>query len=784
MDKIVSTGLKLDLHIHSKMSSSKDGAKVKGNTLENIPLLIQKLDEQGVNICAITDHDTFSYEMYQALKQAEQQENSIKKVLPGVEFSVCFFENGQERVIHVVAIFSDEDNDKVRAIEKLMAENPPNHNQAYKEEDFLVLLRAIEINTILIAHQKNTLTSPKPRNNDANILGNKRFLEFVYTDYFEAFEFKNRRHEVLNKSFLVQNHLEEQIRFVTGTDCHDWSVYPSETPKTIIDDFPYTFAKCLPTFKGLVMSMTDHTRLSTFNNFFNETKTTLDSIELSNDTGSISIPLSKGINVIIGDNSVGKSLLLHAMTSYYKSLPKGVSSGYKKYLKEMGINVDTRIRNDQIFEFDMQGEVRSKFESNLLKGTDFLTSYFPPPVDSSVYRNMLENEISRMIEYLSMKFELSSKIKKLTSFKIFISENNAESLTFVNNIKNGKEDPSPYIKITSQIESITTQANELLTMSLEMQDSAFVREVLSKFGDMQKRYDEKISKINAENTRKEIIAKVIKNTSAKHSRSISGESKARATFTEKTDEVKSQISEIINAYRALTTYSPNLQLTEIRANSKQVYDYEFISKLNIEQISNDYFLSVIGKVLRADSHIDWETITETKLKNMLLRYDDTPVLQFFRNELNSVIEEDLRPKNAIIHQGMDKYAEMSSGLNAKIYFDLLAYETQQDGIYIIDQPEDNISQAAIRDYLLDRFKTMGENRQVIMVSHNPQFIVNLDIDNLIFLSKKENSLVVQSGALEYVCPEYNILDIVAQNIDGGLDSIRKRWKRYEKTNNI
>jgi hypothetical protein len=98
-----------------------------------------------------------------------------------------------------------------------------------------------------------------------------------------------------------------------------------------------------------------------------------------------------------------------------------------------------------------------------------------------------------------------------------------------------------------------------------------------------------------------------------------------------------------------------------------------------------------------------------------------------------------------------------------------------------NQPEDNISQSAIRYYLLDRFKTMGENRQVIMVSHNPQFIVNLDVDNLVFLSKKDSTFSVQSGALEYTCPEYSILDIVAQNIDGGLESIRKRWKRYEKT---
>lgn len=67
-----------------------------------------------------------------------------------------------------------------------------------------------------------------------------------------------------------------------------------------------------------------------------------------------------------------------------------------------------------------------------------------------------------------------------------------------------------------------------------------------------------------------------------------------------------------------------------------------------------------------------------------------------------------------------------------------------------------------------------------MVTHNPQFIVNLDVDNLIYLSKDDGGLKAKSGALEYECQEYDTLDIVAQNIDGGLDSIKKRWKRYEK----
>ncbi len=133
---------------------------------------------------------------------------------------------------------------------------------------------------------------------------------------------------------------------------------------------------------------------------------------------------------------------------------------------------------------------------------------------------------------------------------------------------------------------------------------------------------------------------------------------------------------------------------------------------------------------------------------------------------------------------MDKSEELSAGLDAKIYFDVLSYESTRDGVYIIDQPEDNVSQPAIKSYLLSCFKTMGENRQVIIVTHNPQFIVNLDIDNLIFISKKNGEIQLQSGALEYECSDYSILDIVANNIDGGLDSIQKRWKRYEKVNRV
>ena len=105
---------------------------------------------------------------------------------------------------------------------------------------------------------------------------------------------------------------------------------------------------------------------------------------------------------------------------------------------------------------------------------------------------------------------------------------------------------------------------------------------------------------------------------------------------------------------------------------------------------------------------------------------------------------------------------------------------EQGTLYIIDQPEDHISQRAIKEKVLDQFRRMGSQRQVIMVTHNPQFIVNLDVDNVIYLSKDKGKFMIQSGALEYENDDYSILKIVADNIEGGLQTIQGRLKRYEK----
>ena len=119
--KVVESGYKLDLHIHSCYSRIKDGKKVAYNTLDNIEVLINKLTENGVQLCSITDHDTFGFDLYNELKKQESNEiSTIVKVFPGVEFSVEFLGDEGLTVVHVIAIFDDSNEEKISKINSII----------------------------------------------------------------------------------------------------------------------------------------------------------------------------------------------------------------------------------------------------------------------------------------------------------------------------------------------------------------------------------------------------------------------------------------------------------------------------------------------------------------------------------------------------------------------------------------------------------------------------------------------------------------------------------------
>ena len=732
MDKIVLKGIKIDFHIHSEYSKNKDGKKVADNTLNNLPILLKGLIYHQVEMCAITDHDNFNYELYSELKKEELKDNCILKVFPGVEFSVEFVEG---KVIHIVTIFDDKDEDKVKNIEEVMLRGKgascyKKPLGAYTKRDYFDILSDINIDFIMIAHQKKTPTSQhKPQANDVMSLGKELFNELVFMDYFDAYEFRNKKNEIFNKVYSVENNVEEKLRFLTGSDCHRWRYYPySEENEKI--EFKFTYIKSLPSFKGLAMAVTDHHRIELENSFFNPNEKYFKEVIIDIDGKENIIPLSKGLIVIIGDNSIGKSLFLYAITNDYKKVDKHLRIGYGKYIDKNKLVFKTTIKETDIFRFNQQGEIRAIFDDDGLKPDKYLSNFYPNAINSDKYRNIVDAEFKKLFNALKDKFAYDADMNKLPIFIIPANESAEKSITFIDNVK--KADTKELQKLVDLFEKAIEDLNQLMNnKELTEADKRHTETSLDVFKMMSEKYTEKLEKLKEENEKINIFNTYFKTYKTKYSRKITDEQAVFSDYIENKELAIESITDLLIKRYKLKKYVPNILETEVIPETNPVDKYRFVSKLQVEKINNDYILSILKSVVKRGKSIDTQKITELDLKEIIKNYpneDEITPLEVLKTKIDLKLDNDFKIRNTIVEENMDVYDEVSSGFDAQMYFTLLSGEMRDKGIYIIDQPEDHISQRAIKEKVLDQFRRMGQQRQVIMVTHNPQFIVNLDVD--------------------------------------------------------
>ena len=109
----------------------------------------------------------------------------------------------------------------------------------------------------------------------------------------------------------------------------------------------------------------------------------------------------------------------------------------------------------------------------------------------------------------------------------------------------------------------------------------------------------------------------------------------------------------------------------------------------------------------------------------------------------------------------------------------LVLDDADDRPLIIDQPEENLDPKSIYDELVPVFQAAKEKRQVIMVTHNANLVVNTDADQIIVANagpQPANGLppiTYQSGGLD----EASIRKIVCDTLEGGEEAFKDRGRR-------
>lgn len=791
MEKVIDNGLKVDFHIHSIASKHKESDDcVDLSTIDNVDVLIEKLNDRKVNMFSISDHDNFDFELYKRLKE-EEFKGSIKKVFPAVEFSVTY----EKKVLHIITIFDDENETKIEKIQSEIFDikkNQPLYDdvklKSFSENRYLNILKNIGVNVVMIAHQKETLSSKETRTHDVKDLGDEKFNELVFLDYFESFEFKRKKNEIFNKDYIEKNkdkYKDATLRFVTGSDCHNWSDYPEEN-----DEFSFTYLKCLPTFRGLAMAVTNVKRINFVNNFYSNTDKYLNNIDLQIDTKKYNIKLSKGINVIIGDNSIGKSLLIHKLTNYEFLNDDKLKQNYEDYLLNKKIKVFSSISNANISKFNGQGAIRKMFENKTFDSDSFLNSFFPTKPLINKYIDKYKTEVENYINILKNKEELKQSESKLTDIKISIIEASSKTLNLrkIPQISiNGINSKIKKIgKIVEYFESINNLLKNIYDNEFfDDSDKKYIEESINNNLKLIKKYNDKIKLNLLEISKMNVINDVFDLKNKEYNKTRTDETEKISNYENSKDLFANNIVDYYFKSRNKVIYKPNIEKESLPISTNKIGKYRFVAKTNIKEISNDnlsmLMKDVLGKSVKDLNQIDSTNIPD-KFNNRGKETSYNDKLENLKDELNGAIGNAFEIKNAI-NDASDKDVtkELSSGFNSRIYFDLICNQTDDNRIYIIDQPEDDVSQPSIKRNILGDFYDMSKNRQIILITHNPQFIVNLDVDNVIFIGKNDNDeIYIQNGALEYHDNDYDILKIVADNIEGGIESINERWKRYDK----
>lgn len=113
----------------------------------------------------------------------------------------------------------------------------------------------------------------------------------------------------------------------------------------------------------------------------------------------------------------------------------------------------------------------------------------------------------------------------------------------------------------------------------------------------------------------------------------------------------------------------------------------------------------------------------------------------------------------------------------------LALDRSDDRPLIIDQPEENLDPKSIYDELVPLFAQAKLQRQVIMVTHNANLVINTDADQII-IAEAGTHVPGQLPTIQYTAgglEEARIRGRVCAILEGGEDAFRARARRLRVT---
>lgn len=820
--------LLLDMHLHSeysKINKPSESKRVKSMTpKEYVEILLDK----KVKVFSITDHNYFSKSYYDEIEKYIKENDINMKLINGVELDVYVKLSDQtEDFIHVCMYFDDnvDRNMLESTINNLYKDDKGNEKRPYFNE-ILESLYDLKTKIIIIPHgDKERGMFKNGLIDHLNIRDVPEFYKYAMYKIFNAFDvrlnFLDKSSEFWASSFCentkrfnkliegkspekineIKDHITLKIKnkeYVLSEEenaIYDYILkYGSYFAYFIFSDW-HNAEEYNPQINNFIFGSMD----TVFESFEMATLDPVSRIITSKDT-EIQIPatilskvnfsinehkkqvlLSPGLNAIVGKRGSGKSLLLSVIRNLVdKEDPEGALIKYKK-LKIDNISGKNRGGIDispgglSSVAFLTQDEIKEIFE-NPEKAQKTISSYFINIKDIDM------SKIHDIIDVGSKIIPINKNYKNLTSNILALKKFNDYNYNIFKelndtNIRVNFNNLIKELKITiANIKSLNLNADKVereLNNLYELQQ--YYLKIVGLYNKIIETTNEKINSINSKRTNNQITQRQNMTDIKNIMDEINNNFEIQLNF-EKLKVLLDNFS-IENPPIEIFKKGKYLFVTyyEIPENIKDILIEKLtdsISRGNSIQDIKEYMLNNNNKKLK---------VSATSLVSELQKYiNSNNVFQakkeFYEIKNSSIdyksILKTMKDLNEQVKQNnLVNLTEASPGMKSVAYLDMLF--DLDETILILDQPEDNIDNDYISNYLVPNIKDKKKIKQLIFVTHNPSVAVYGDAFNYVFAENNEE-ITYKNFIIEKKEDKEKLIKI----LEGGRASFSNRNKKF------
>lgn len=763
----------IDLHIHTSENSNilNDNYDV-GNLITKI----KKVADNRNFMVSLTDHNRINKEAYKKLIG-----NAF--FLVGVELHIRNVDGCPPYHCHFYFDLKDQDVlGEIDKINVLLAELYPNAMPSKTDEipkifdivnkfnnyDFLILPHGGQ------SHSTFHLSIPK------DMVFDNTMEKTIYYNLFDGFTSRSNLGLEKTIAYFDRLGISEFVNLITCSDNYNPNIYPND--KNSSGNFVPTWMYANPTFDGLRISLSEKTRL-----YYGETpperyQEYILGCELQNDKINISVKFSEGLNVVIGNSSSGKTLLVD---SIYNKINQ---DDFTKSVYEETYNVSKiKVVNhsnimphyfNQNYILEM-----TKNKSKGLENIDILRAVFPQDAEvtrtSDEYLTKLKKDVDALINSVEQIEKLQSSIRTVPSFARLITYGENK----VNILNSFKIDQKTKDRLKYPESEYNADLEKLSGLLSRQESLEFFEDITEEIESIVRKIELSYKMIQFENDIRDIIERHIKSIDAEiynENQEKASKEQNRSNLLNYIISYKKYLDDFYSALEnILTKYDFEVKTKEITSAGHKLYIE------NNFKLTKEVVLESINEIRNSTNKISsFAELTPSKLFNKEFSQKAPKIDSYdlVKTKIIDYISKSNKVLYKIKYKGKKDFDDLSPGLKTSVILDLILGYEEDLAPLIIDQPEDNLATNYLNHGLIDGLKKSKKKRQLIVVTHNATIPMLADANKIILCSNVENIINITSSYLEDTYNGIKITDKIAELTDGGKTSIKKRFKKYNLKN--